>query len=177
MPWSPSRDASASGMTRHPLLFRGQPRDHRIIWKRSRQVGSRKKKKKRSFALFPKRRPSCVSGGLCRPVRFLDFAFAEHSHDTVASRRRVIPARARRPVVAAPPPTPRSSPFVLHQPAPHALETDTRGRTRSPPPTRPSDIGNASSFRELHVEPRLDELTRADACRRSRARRAPRRAR
>lgn len=163
-------------MTRHPLLFRGQPRDHLEAISACRQP----EKKKRSFALFPKRPPSSVSRG--DYVALSDFWISRlrgkaTTRSTVASRRRVIPARARRPVVAAPPPTPRSSPFVLHQPAPHALEPDTRGRTRSPPPTRPSDIGNASSFRELHVEPRLDELTSADACRRSRARRAPRRAR
>ena len=85
-------------------------------------------------------------------------------------RPRVIPARARRPSRRRSPHTPRSSPFALTQPAPRALETDTRGRTRSPPAHRPSDIGDVSSFPNFmssHASMSLPAPTRVGAAARA----------
>lgn len=143
--------------------------------KDSREIWSRVEKKKAKRLRGAHRGGSDVlDGGF-----FLDFAssVSAESHDTVAS------ASARHSSTRA---SAQSSPHPPHaakltlrtHPASAARARDRHPRSHTLTSRSPS-IGHRRRFvvPELHVEPRLDELTRADACRRRRARRAPRRAR
>ena len=132
------------------------------------------KKKKTVLRTFSQTTTFVCLGGTMSACQIFGFRVcgAQPRHGRVASARhtstRASTSRRRTP--------PNAAKLALRTPpasAARARDRHPRSHTLTTP-TRPSDIGNASSFRELHVEPRLDELTRADACRRSRARRAPR---